>query len=125
MTLGVYVFPQSSRLGGSSGIDTYNTTTVTSSTVGLTVTTVVGSTSARRFTQIQNISGNVGFYCLLDGVTSAANSIVTSTSASEIGFLIVNSSSTGSTGRWENSGYTGNINCTAASNVKIVVTTSP
>lgn len=110
-------------LAGSS-LDTYNSTTITTSTVSSTVVQVLGSNGNRRMLMIQNLSNNP-LFCLLEGSTSAASSAVAVTSTRQVGFLIQTSSTAGQGGLFMEKGYTGVVNCIASGNTTTTIITSP
>ena|SRR3990167_8159632 len=101
------------KLGGSTY--RWNTTIVSNESIGATIRNVVSSNGATHYVGIQNNS-NQTVFCLLDGVTAASDSTVTSTSAQPVGIRIAATSTNAQGSLYEIYDYSGNINCTAAAN---------
>lgn len=115
----------SNSLGGG-GIDQFNSITDTQVEIGTTLSQPIGADGSRRYLMIQN-QGSVPVFCLLEGFTVATDSSVTSTAGRETGIRLNSPQATTSTSPsfLEIKGYTGVINCTAATRVSSTIITSP
>lgn len=119
--------PSSLNLGSSSITRTYSSTSVSTTTVGTGITQVVAANPNRIFLMIANNSSFIPLFCSLDGSVTTTASRVSSTAGATLGFQIgVNSSTATSyhSAVYENSGYTGIVNCTASANASVTIITA-
>lgn len=94
--------------------------------IGISVLEIESSTSTEgRYIGIQNHSA-VPIFCLKDGASSTAQSLVTSTPNFEVGFRIAPTSTNSQGSFWQDtSGYAGALHCTAPANTTATIMVAP